>query len=124
MSKNRKPRVRYTDDSGVVISQEQYKKLHGEPEISERMHLLGAKLFKRNPRNIFAKIAKIKEKPNNKRHKKNLKNRAVKMLECEYCHAIVRWDAIGLHTRTVHNTKDLRFRPAGVMSTTVDKKQK
>ena len=99
-----------TDDSGVVITIEQWAKLHGEINTRDRLDKRLANVsLKKKPRKRASNFERIDDIPNRKvvppnsrtrKKDKNTPRRALK--KCEYCSASVRVDRMKKHLQKVH----------------------
>lgn len=88
-----------TDDSGVLISIEEYASLHGETSNShERNYFDRDKTKNGDTESVFQKIVKVAKEPL-KRVQKPQK------IECRYCHKFVKRSKIGIHNQLHHPDK-------------------
>lgn len=87
-----------TDDSGVLISIEDYASLHGEPSSPaayERNYYDSNKTKNKNTENVFQKIARMANKPFKRVQEP-------KKIKCRYCNKFVEKDKIREHDKLYH----------------------
>jgi len=113
----------YTDDSGVVISQQQYAELHGESAESNRCNYdsrhsppspSGKKKSKPKPKNqISGKLNNLSKASNVVR-----KFAQEKFINCSFCDASIKSSNLQKHLKNVHSQKFNRknSRPTGYMN--------
>ncbi len=99
-----------TDDSGALITIEDYASLHGEPSSSashERNYHDSNKVKNENAENVFQKIAQMINEPF-KRVQQS------KKIKCRYCHKFIEKDKISDHGKLFHPDKiSSKFRQKG-----------
>jgi len=90
-----------TDDSGTLISIEDYASLHGEPSSSasddRNYHDLN-KSKNENTENVFQKIAQMVNEP-------FIRKKQSKKIKCRYCNRFIEKDQINKHDKIYHPDK-------------------